>query len=514
MGHATKLAPGLCYSLSNVAEESLSFSVQAQCCAGAANDGVRLRLLPGGGYLRILDDGRADQKGGGGGLCNFSLEVQDSGLLKLSRGQYSLSAAAGTLAAKSGAEQLSAAELWAVEEAPAPEGSPPVKAVFLRQGAMRFGPFVREDVKEGVIRLQVADSRYLRIVPQNGMVDAVGGGGPPCQFRIHTSDGSNFTLTSEHEPFRCLGINPWGALSGRDSDDGTRAFLMEAVEYALGTPMPPPVLAGKVDFDENIDLTSEQRESFIKDGFFIVKGAVPRALATAALAEINHALLKPGAATQQEDGGIRHCSEAAGSDKILALLYGTPLWTLAQRLMGRGRTAKLQQGQIALRPPNLDAVGINDSDLLPLMQWHIDGMIEREAQFSSFSVLVGVALSDQLQPNCGNLIAFAGSHHALQPMVRQEVETPGSYPFLGNKGDNGGKPELRNGQQILLDIGDAVVLHQKVAHRVGINCSPNIRYQTYFRLKHVDHASHLADGSLHQGLWRQFDGLEEHCTPP
>lgn len=276
--------------------------------------------------------------------------------------------------------------------------------------------------------------------------------------------------------------------------------------------MPPPVLASKVDFDESIDLTPEQREAFVKDGFFIVKGAVPQALATSALAEINRALLKPGAATQQEDGTIRHCPEVAQSDKILALLYGTPLWTLVQRLMGRGCTGKLQQAQIALRAPNPDAAAIDDNEQLPPKhpkQWHIDGMIERDGQFSNFSVLVGVALSDQLQPNCGNLIAFAGSHHVLQPMVRQEVETPGSYPFLGNRGDDGGKPELRNGQQILLGIGDAVVLHQKVAHRVGINCSPNIRYQTYFRLKHVDHASHLADGSLHQGLWRQFDGLEK-----
>jgi len=151
--------------------------------------------------------------------------------------------------------------------------------------------------------------------------------------------------------------------------------------------MPLPVLAGKVDFDDRIDLTEGQRDAFIRDGFFIVKGAVPRALATAALAEINRALLKPGAATQQEDGGIRYCSEAAGSDKILALLYGSPLWTIVQRLVGRGRTAKLQQGQVALRPPQSDAVGINDSDLLPPKQWHIDGMIEREAQFSNFSLM-------------------------------------------------------------------------------------------------------------------------------
>jgi len=241
----------------------------------------------------------------------------------------------------------------------------------------------------------------------------------------------------------------------------------------------------------------------MEDGFLIIRGVVPPSLAHAALAEINRSLLKLNATTVGEDGKITHCTDAGKSERILALLYGTPLWTIAQRLIGRGRVKKIQAAQVAPIAPALDTAPATWT--LP-RQWHFDGMLPSK-HWSPFALLLGVALSDQTLPNCGNLIAFKGSHHILQPMVREESQAPGTHPFLSE--DHAGiKPELSNGEQILLGIGDAVLLHQKTAHRVGVNCSPNIRYQTYFRLPHVDMATHISDGSVHQGLWRQFGGLE------
>merc|ERR1711879_243065 len=120
----------------------------------------------------------------------------------------------------------------------------------------------------------------------------------------------------------------------------------------------------------------------------------------------------------------------------------------------------------------------------------------------------GVALSDQTHPSCGNLVAFSGSHHVLQPLIRGEVEAE-SGMFSNESGAAERKPALTGGQQILLQPGDAVLLHQKVAHRVGVNTSPNIRYQIYFRLSHVDHGLKLEDGSLLDDLWTEFEGLKD-----
>jgi len=506
MGGSVEMIPGVCYNLCN-AESSLKLSVQAQGCP-PGQKAIRFRLLPAGGYLRICEDGRADKKGGGGGLCYFTPEVHESGLLQLSRGQYALSTANGDVTAVSATgDSLSAAKLWSVDENQSPEG-PPLKACFLRHGALQFGPFLREDFKEGVIRLQTSDSRYLRVVPASGMVDAEGAGGPPCQFKIQEAHGNHFMLRCEHDPLKFLGINPWCALTGRDVASEKQVFCWESVEQPLGKVLAPPSVTGKHDFDETVDLTLEQRRAFIEDGFLIIKGVVPPSLASAALAEINCSLLKVGAAFQDADGNTKHCADAASSNTIQALLYGTPLWTIAQRLMGHGCVAGVGAGQIALRPPHLNSLGLEDDASTQPKQWHFDGMhkvdSEVERQNSPFSLLVGVALSDQMLPNCGNLIAFPGSHRILQAMVQQEAAVPGTHPFLNQRDADEGKPELRNGQQILLGIGDVVLLHQKTAHRVGVNCSPNIRYQTYFRLKHIDHAAHLADGSVHDGLWRQY----------
>jgi len=265
----------------------------------------------------------------------------------------------------------------------------------------------------------------------------------------------------------------------------------------------PSKIVGHAEFNEEVDLPAEEREAFVRDGFIIVRGAVPRELVEAALGNINAALLKPGSVTKDDDGTLQICQESRRHESVQALLYATPLWTIAQRLLGRGKVSHCPQSQMALRPPNLGAKPLDD-EAIPPKQWHIDGM--NKGNHSPFSILLGIALSEQTLPNCGNLVAFPGSHHVLHPLIRGEVES-GSGIFSDEAAER--KPALHGGKQIYLKPGDAVLLHQKVAHRVGVNLSPHIRYQTYFRLSHVDHAKKLTDGSLLDDLWTEFEGLQD-----
>jgi hypothetical protein len=257
-----------------------------------------------------------------------------------------------------------------------------------------------------------------------------------------------------------------------------------------------------VDFDESVDLTPEQRKAFVEDGFIIIRNAVPVSLVNAALAEINRTLLKPG------DEEI-HNGYMSDSDTLLHLLYGTPLWTMAQRLMGRRRIRQNMGCQVALRAGSLNWPSYANNDEIPPRGWHIDGMYNPEKKWAPFSLLCGICLSDQLLPNCGNLISFKGSHHLMQPMVNEEWRNPGTHPFLKQR--DAPTPPLKNGMQVLLGVGDAVLQHHKVAHRVGVNCTPHIRYQAYFRLIHVDREAHCADESV-LSLWRQFEGLETEAS--
>jgi len=90
------------------------------------------------------------------------------------------------------------------------------------------------------------------------------------------------------------------------------------------------------------------------------------------------------------------------------------------------------------------------------------------------------------------------------------VETSSSI-FSDENGQAENKPALPGGQQILLRPGDAVLLHQKVAHRVGVNVSPHIRYQTYFRLNHVDHDQQKFEALT--DVWLAWEGVRPLGRP-
>ena len=58
--------------------------------------------------------------------------------------------------------------------------------------------------------------------------------------------------------------------------------------------------------------------------------------------------------------------------------------------------------------------------------------------------------------------------------------------------------------QVLLRKGDVVLAHQKLAHFGGANCSPDIRYQVYFR---VGHLGRRASGAPEQDVDALLDPL-------
>ncbi len=112
-----------------------------------------------------------------------------------------------------------------------------------------------------------------------------------------------------------------------------------------------------------------------------------------------------------------------------------------------------------------------------------------KGRLTPFSLLVGVALSDQLESGTGNLWAIRGSHLVNGRVVseigeRMKREGRGfSAPMW-----NAVRPNFEHIEPspVLLKKGDLVIIHPKTAHAIGINLSPNIRYQIYFRVRHPE----------------------------
>ena len=150
-----------------------------------------------------------------------------------------------------------------------------------------------------------------------------------------------------------------------------------------------------------------------------------------------------------------------------------------------------QGAQIALRFPEIGEARE------PLgTEWHTDGM--RQGRLHPFTLLAGIALSNVPEPLCGNLTVFPGSHVLLQSRLTAGGKLHG-YDNECYKPDNvwgdGTLPDLGTPVQLLAARGDLVLAHPNLAHRGGLNFSPDIRYQVYFRIKH-----------------KRLDDLQEQCS--
>jgi len=244
-----------------------------------------------------------------------------------------------------------------------------------------------------------------------------------------------------------------------------------------------------------VKLNAEQREALLRDGYATVAGVVPAAPLAAALRAINHSL---GQGLPPADLPVfrsrSFCPELQRAPVILDLLRATPAWLLAESLLGEGRVEAVRSGQIALAFPQTEP---------PEAPYpHLDGLHTPTngvpaGEVRSFTLLVGVILSDVTGPGAGNLTVWPGSHRRYESYFRDN----------GPKSLLGGMPPiaLPDPVEVTGSVGDVVLCHYQLAHAVGANTSPHVRYAVYFRLKSRGH-----DGRRWEcltDLWKEWPGL-------
>lgn len=249
-----------------------------------------------------------------------------------------------------------------------------------------------------------------------------------------------------------------------------------------------PQIHTSLPVDEAV-LSPSQVAEFKGKGYIVIRKAVSADMVRDALRLINHQLGQPGC--WEADGNPLNAAQlsitlmsSSGRTTVgKDILYKSPVfWSAVNVLLGSGNVAPFDGSpQVALRfprPPSL-----HEADQRPGTRYHIDGM--GQSRLCPFTILCGVALSDQTSPDCGNLHVFPGSHinPELQAYYRNKIQDADQNELDDNK------PDLGDSAQVLLEKGDLVIAHQLLAHRIGLNISENIRYQLYYRLRHKDHAS-------------------------
>lgn len=223
-------------------------------------------------------------------------------------------------------------------------------------------------------------------------------------------------------------------------------------------------------------LNDAQKRGLLDDGYVVVPGVVPKARLDAALREINHRLgtgVHPAKDAYADDAD--YLSERSDTPAIMALLYESPLWTLAESLLGGGRIERPSQGQVALRFP------AKNDETDGHVHAHIDGMYSKNnpGTIERFTLCAGVLLSDLPRKDMGNLTVFPGSHRLIAKLVKRS----GTGFWKKRLVDS---IELPAPEQVTGKKGDVVLLHFQLAHDRGRNLAAPIRCMVYFRLSHVD----------------------------
>ena len=197
--------------------------------------------------------------------------------------------------------------------------------------------------------------------------------------------------------------------------------------------------------------------------------------------------------------------------------------TLERKELGAGASAPAEADLVAWAKANAPAPGEGLSD---------------------FSALVGVPLSAQRLPDAGNLGLLRGGHKMVEAGFRAQRAAggplgpggPGWDRFNANGGlelyppavrelavkTGAGAAAARVGAdvgrlwprptQLLLDEGDAVIVHWATPHAAVRNLSADTRYMVYFRVSAEAHvpgeAATLCD------VWRHWHGVRGACGLP
>jgi hypothetical protein len=222
-----------------------------------------------------------------------------------------------------------------------------------------------------------------------------------------------------------------------------------------------------------------QVAEFAERGFLVLPQAVPADVVSAASAAIDE-LIEHDPPGPQVRGPHNYFAEAARVPALAALLTGSPAFGLAEALTGPGTLEPPGQVQVALNiPPFPHRPGLH----------HLDGApAGPDGRPGTFTMLAGVLMSDQREPDAGNLWVWPRTHltHA------EYFLTHGPDAFLAA----GGYPPvtLPEPEQITGQAGDLLLAHYLLGHNIGGNTSPVTRRAVYFRIKR----------SGHDARWREF----------
>ncbi|MFJ8078961.1 phytanoyl-CoA dioxygenase family protein [Streptomyces sp. NPDC096176] len=225
-------------------------------------------------------------------------------------------------------------------------------------------------------------------------------------------------------------------------------------------------------------LTAEEKAAFKRDGVLIRRGLVAPDVTRRAISLIDtwyRERLDPEDIPAYSQRTF--APELGNHPDVLALYTETEAVTLASGLLGE--TSPVSTTQIQIRVAEAGLPGVQ-----PEKAMHVDGVscphIDPQ-ELRTFSLLVGVVLSDINDPQGGALRYLPGGHHTMAQWFSDQWS-------LGITEQVPPEIEREEGVFFLGAPGDVLLMHHLVPHTVGRNFTPFPRVMAYFRVSHPDHS--------------------------
>ncbi|GAA4900432.1 phytanoyl-CoA dioxygenase family protein [Streptomonospora salina] len=225
-------------------------------------------------------------------------------------------------------------------------------------------------------------------------------------------------------------------------------------------------------------LTTEEKATFKQDGVLVRRGLANPEQVKRAVSLIESSYREAMAPDDIPAYSQRtFAPELAEHAELLALYTETGAAAHAADLLGD--TSPVTTAQVQIRVPESEFPGVQAEKAM-----HVDGVScphldPRELR--TFSLLVGVVLSDISDPRGGALRYLPGGHLAMARWFADEWS-------LGMTQQVPPEIDRENGTPFLGRPGDVLLMHHLVPHSVARNLMPFPRVMAYFRVSHPDHA--------------------------
>jgi hypothetical protein len=242
-------------------------------------------------------------------------------------------------------------------------------------------------------------------------------------------------------------------------------------------------------------LTMDELATFASDGMIVRRDFVPTFLVERATSLIDRWYRAEMDQSKLVDYTQRtFAPELTGDPQILALFDQSGASGLVAELIGDFNPVITSQVQIRVPESELEQAQ-------PAKAMHVDGVACPHldpAELRTFSLLVGVVLSDVSDPDGGALRYVRGGHLSMAEWFRTEWS-------IGLTDQVPPQLDVEQGIPFLGKPGDLLLMHHLVPHSVGSNHTNVPRVMAYFRVSHVEHSSRRLDAL--RDPWLDFPAL-------